>query len=72
MKKKPREVFVDITIRSYEGRKQDLKPFFEAAHYAIRKLCSERGMYYGVIGRRAVVSRQTFTRHMKRWKFYGT
>ena len=69
--KKPREVFVDISIRSYEGRTQDLKPFFDAAHSAIRQLCNERGMFFGVIGRRAVVSRQTFTRHMKKYRFYG-
>jgi hypothetical protein len=71
MKKKPREVFVEITVRSYEGRQQDLKPFVDAADVAVRRLCGERSVFYGLIGRRAVVSRQTFARHMTRHGFYG-
>jgi hypothetical protein len=71
MTKKPREVFVEITVRSYEGRTQDLKPFVDAADCAVRRLCAERSVFYGLIGRRGLVSRQTFTRHMRRHGFYG-
>jgi hypothetical protein len=71
MNRKPREIFVDITVRSYEGRKQDLKPFVNAAHDAIWKLARKRGMFFGLIGRRGVVSRRTFTRHMMKHGFYG-
>lgn len=68
--KKPREVFVDITIKSYEGRKQDLKPFFDAAFYAVRRLCNERNIFLGMVGRRAIVTRRSHVRAMNKHGLY--
>lgn len=70
-KRKPREVLIEITVRAYEGRAKDLKDYVEAADAAVRKLANERTQFYGLIGRRGIVSRRTFTRHMRKHGFYG-
>jgi hypothetical protein len=68
---RPTMLFVDITIRSDRGRKADLKPYFEAANHAVMQLAINKRVFCGVVGRRAVVSERTLTRHMRRHGFYG-
>jgi len=68
---KPREVFIEIIVRSYEGNKKALKPYFEAAYGAVVSEATKNNVFIGAIGRRGVVSRQSFTRHMRKHGFYG-
>jgi hypothetical protein len=68
---KPSTIFVDITIRGDRGRKADLKPYFAAANGALMQLALNEGAFCGVVGRRAIVSERTLTRHMRRHGFYG-
>lgn len=67
----PREVFIEITVRSYEGSPIALKPYFDAAYDAVVRLARTDHVFVGAIGRRAVVSRRTFTRHMTTHGFTG-
>lgn len=68
---KPREVFVEITVRSYEGSKKDLKTYVDAAWHAVQQRANDENVFCGLIGRRAVISIPSFTRHMRRHGFYG-
>lgn len=71
MTKKPNPVFVEIIVRGSRGSVKALKPYVDAAHSAVCELAINEGVFCGAIGRRALVSERTMTRHMRKHGFYG-
>lgn len=68
---KARTIFADITIKTCDGSKGSLKPYFEAAYAAIHQLANENGAFVGMVGRRARVSERSVTRSMRKHGIYG-